>query len=256
MKKIGTLHLTSLHVSSHVEFHKSCYGAMSARQWGNAKWEALLVSYASGIDTLDNVVRRQRASIYTSDVDNADALRDGTMGQFFLLVDAGAKSSLAAEKAAATKVQTIIKPYRRDVYDQLTDQTEQVRGMITALSTDVARPLIDTLGLSAVLQRLGEQNEAFAEVYRLRATDRQGQPAAGVDTKVQRKAVDDDYNSLTDIANGASVVLDTGIDIGIGAADVDALIDEINAYIAQYKLVIANQGKKKADNTQTTTTES
>ena len=245
MNIIERIAISQLHTSSHIVFHKSCYRAMKDSRWSNAAWEALLEYYYFEIDILDDVAHRQRASIYTSDVHDADALRDGTMRQFFLLVDAGAKSSIAEEKAAATKVQTIIKPYRRDAYDQLTDQTEQVRRMIVALNSDIAAPLVETLGLGAVIERLGQQNEAFAEVYRTRAVNRQAQPAYGVNTKAQRKVVDSVYNKVIAIVNSASIILSVGIAVGTPADNINTLIDSINAHIAQYKLVLANQGKKK-----------
>ena len=244
MKRIGTFATSHLHVASHVDYHKSCYNAMIAVGFNNAAWEKILDDYNLSIDILDNIVRRQKASIYTGDVHNADVYRDSTMKQLFLLIDAGAKSAVPTEKEAGKKLQTIIKPYRKDDRDQLTDQTEQVRSMITALGLAAVAPLVETLLLGAIIERLDKQNEAFAEIYRLRASDRMSQPGYGVNTAVQRKATDYLYNSLVEIINSVSVASELSIETGLNGASLNTLIDAINAYIAQYKLVLANQAKE------------
>ena len=253
MKKIVQLQLSRLHVASHVDYHKSCNMAMTAAGFTNAAWVDILNKYGEAIDTLDDIVRRQQASIYTSDVKEADTARDSSMQQLFLMIDAGAKSAVPAEKDAGKKLQIIAKPYRRDAYDQLTDQTEQVRGLVTALRSAAATQLVATLLLAAIIDRLEQQNEAFAEIYRLRATDRETQPGYGVSASEQRKAVDTLYNNLVDIVNSASVMLSINVATGFDAPALNTLIDTINAYITQYKLVLANQAKNKNEEDDTPT---
>lgn len=244
MKKIAQFQLSRLHVSSHIDFHRSILLAARDATFTNALWNELLGEYTTEINLLDDVVRRPQASIYTTDVQNADALRDSTLKQLFLLIDAAANSSVAAERLAGQKLQIIVKPYRRDGSDQLTDETEDIRGMLRALGTDAAVDWADTLQLGGVIQRLKQQNNAFADIYRTRALDKETQPGAGLNTKEQRKVVDDIYEQIVIMANSVLVSAAAGIETGFDLVALNTFIDTVNADIDQYKMVLANQAKK------------
>ena len=246
MKKISTIAVSQFHLASHVAFHASVNRAMEEGGFSNAKWDGLLSQYSDSIAVLSDIVRRQQGSVYTEDVQAADARRDSTMRQIFLTVDAAAKSTVSDEKEAGKKLQFILKPYRKDTRDQMSDQTEDVRGMVQVLRGETASPLVGLLMIQAFIDRLEQQNEQFDTLYRERAVDRGAQPCAGVDTVAQRKMTDTLYTNLTEMLNSLSVAAEAGIETGFDTDTLNTLIDTVNAYIAQYKLVLANQAKKTA----------
>ena len=244
MKKINSIALTHFHLATHVDYHKSIYAVMVLAGFLNPKWTTTLAAYKAAIDVLNDVVRRQQGSIYTEDVTAADARRDSTMGQIFMMIDAAVKSSVQEEKEAGKKLQIMVKPYRKDARDQMTDQTEDVRGMIQVLRGESAASFVSVLLLDGLIDRLEQQNEQFAELYRTRILDRESQPGTGVNTTAQRKETDTQYNALVEMLNSVSIAADAGIETGFAVTELNKLIDTVNAYVEQYKKVIANQGKR------------
>lgn len=245
MKTIGLIKLSRLHLASHVDFHQSVAAAATEAGFANAAWTALLGAYTTQLETLAEVVRRQRASVWTADVQAADHMRDSTMGQLFLTIGAAAKSTLPDEHTAGVKLQTIVHPYHNDTRDQLTDQTERVRELVAELREGEAAEWVARLGLDAVVARLDAQNTEFGRLYAKRAEERRTQPGAGVDAREQRRVVDGLYRQIAGVANSVSVAGSVGSATEFDPVRLGGFIDRVNALVGQYRLVVANQAKHR-----------
>ncbi|MDL2255312.1 DUF6261 family protein [Parabacteroides sp. OttesenSCG-928-K15] len=240
--KVKSIGLTSLHAASHVEFMQSAYKLLNITPaLAIPALVELLPLWLADINIENTLIRRQRGSALTPQVQAADKKRDDIMYELFYSIEAGLKSTDAAKKQASESLEIIIRPYRKDAYDQLTDQTQDLDGMLAALGADDAFDASEVLVLGGVIQRLRQANNAFKTVYAERIAESETRAAMNeVKTPDQRRIVDNHYHTATDLLEAGSLMLT--------AADrtaVEGVIGSLNALVEQYKLVIANQAKTR-----------
>lgn len=241
--KVKSISTTRLHAASHVEFNQAAYTLINdAQPLAIPALTELLPLWKAAADVEDKLVRRQRGSALTAQVEEADKLRDNAMYELFLSIDAGLKSSVTEKKAAADMLAYVVKPYRKDAYDQLTDQTQDIDGMLYALGrTEELIDAQDALNVGAVVQGLKKANNKFKDIYAQRVAESEAQAAISeVGTPEQRKIVDNYYRQVTDLLEAASLMLATA-----ERTAVEAVITSLNALVEQYKLVLANQAKTR-----------
>lgn len=242
--KVKSLGLARLHAASHVEFMQSAYQlTYTDPPLAIPALGELLPQWLAEITVENDLIRRQRASAYTPVVKEADKERDSVMYELFYSVEAGLKSTDAAKKQAAQSLEIIIRPYRKDAYDQMTDQTQDIDGMVAALGADSAAGLVDALTLGPILQRLRQANNRFKTAYASRVAETETRAAvSSVKTPEQRRIVDAQYRQATDLLEAGSLMLATA-----DRTPVEKAISALNALIDQYKLVIANQAKTRSN---------
>lgn len=246
MKTIESFYLSRIPLATYVVFHRSVRLALAEANFANAAMKADSLEYGQGLDTLDDAVRREPASVYTPRIKEADRLRDLAMRKYFTTIKLAAQSGNPEERQAGINLEIVSRPYEKDAKNNYTDQTEQIRGLLRTVGKDEPFAWLQTLKATAIVTDLEAQNNLFDELYRARAEERKNRPAADVDTQEQRKVVDGVYDRIVQRANGASVLNASGVDTGFEPAKLDTFIDKVNAYIDQHKLVEANRGKKHA----------
>lgn len=253
MEKITGISLSKLRVAGYAGFLRSVLDSVRAvtGMTTNVKFLALVDQLSAEITVLQEVIRRQQALLLTPEIEAADKLRDNTFMQLKHLVTAATYSSVAEEKLAGDKLTIVMKPYASDYRDQLAEETEDLRGLLTQLGTDELFEYQETLLLGAVVQRLRQQNNAFDILYKQRGQDRLATRGAGVSTVEQRKVTDELYRQLVEYLNNIVGAIDMGIDAGFDAEKLTQLTGEINALIEQYKLNIDNQNKKSKEDEET-----
>lgn len=245
MKTIGTFALTHLHLASNLDFHTSVYDATMVTLFTQAEWKSLREEYQKQIEVLRAVVRRQAASILTPQIREADRVRDNTMNQLFLAFRSAAKSNDPEIQQIGKDLLTLVKPYRKDPHDQLTDQSQQINGMLNQILIGQPAEWLATINAKTVAQRLGSENNRFLTLYRERALEQEQRPANGIDSREQRRVTDTLYHAIVQLANSLSVAAASGVDTGYDPVKLDLFIETVNGLIVQYKHVIANQGKTR-----------
>jgi len=248
MQKINTLQITQLRTAGHLGYHKAARVEFAVQGLTtNTGYTDMVAQYTAAITLEDEVVRRQQAMLLTQDVNEADARRDNTLRQLVTMVDSARYSTLPEEKRAADKLEVVIRPYRKDYKDNMAEETEDLRGLLAALSTDEMVAYADTLNLGPVIQRLRKENNDFDTLYRQRSADRVTTRGTGISTTDQRKVVDGIYRSLVELINSIAATAALGIETGFDPAKLSTLILNINGLVEQYKLVLANQNKSSKD---------
>lgn len=242
--KVKSLPLSLLHAASHVEFMQAALQLINTTpELRIEPLKEVLTKWSSEVDIENNLVRRQRASALTPKIAEADKLRDNAMYEFFFTVEAGLKSADNTLRESAQLIEFAIRPYRKDAYDQLTDQTQDVDGMLAALTTDANIEAADNLNLGPVISRLRTANLKFKDLYAQRIAESESRSAiSSVKTPQQRRLVNSLYHQATDLLQAGSLILP--------AADreaVEKVISSLNALIDQYKLVISNQSKTRSN---------
>lgn len=244
MKKINSFAVSQLHVASHVDFHKAVIMAMITASFSQTAWRELREAYNQAVTVLQEVVRRQQSSALTAKIREADARRDNAMRQLFKIIDAAALSFDENQREAGRVLKQVVKKYRRDVYDQYTDQTEQIYGLIRDLSTQEISEYVNAAKAGPIIQPLRTANNEFVELYEQRAVEQEQRPGHGIDTVAQRRVVDGYYRQMCELVNGLSAVSAVDAETGFDPTRLATLIETVNALVAQYKRVIAHQGKR------------
>lgn len=255
MGKIKVLNIARLRVASYVGFLRSVLEIVRAANGltDSEKFLALVDEFSSEFEVLEEVVRRQQALLLTPEVEEADRLRDNTLKQLKLMLQGAAYSSDEVEKDAAKKLNVVLKPYASDYRDQLSDETEDLRGLLTQLNTPEIAAYVDRLMLQPILQRLEAQNNTFEELYQKRAMDRLQTRGFGINTTSQRFVTDELYRRLIEHIN--SLVNISELDI-VGNFNPDVAkqaATNINSLVKQYKSNLEHQNKKMKNNDETST---
>lgn len=255
MKKIKKKSFWKLPIAAHVAMHHNLSQLAAGARFSNADWTANALSYKAEFDIYDDVVRRRRASIWTAEIEEADAVRDSTQQQLFGLVDSSAHSSNPQEREAARKLQLGLRPYRGDTRSPYVSQTEQIRGILRFAGEGEGFEWLSTIKGVPIATRLQDENERFDELYIKRAEERQSIPTHGLSSKAQRRKVNTLWDALVEKTNDAAGAAAIGIDTGFDQVKLDAFIDSVNAIIEQYILVEASLGNThKSDDEQITET--
>jgi len=240
--KVKTLSITKLHTASHVDFHQSAHQTINTTPALPIPALApILTAWEADTDVENTLTRRARGSAITAAITAADKKRDDLMAEFFTAIKASLKSPIAARKAAAVAIDAVSRPYRNDATTSLTDQTQNLDGLLADVGADALAEHIETLALGAVIQNLRTANTDFKNLYAQRITETETRaPVSAVSTKEQRLKNDAHYRAAVDLLNAGALML-TGAD----RTAVEKVITSLNALVDQYKLVLASQTKTR-----------
>lgn len=245
MAIIKTMSLTKMHNNSHLEFHTSVSNVLLESAFANQKFAQLYNSYRAELAVERNVIGRPRASVLTPDVITGREERDGEFIHYINVVRSGRRSSIPERKAAADKLWIISKPYK-DVYSLfIPDSIDKVRELMKLLGTDENADLIDALTLGASAQKLRQLNNKLSTTYTERAIERGSLPDKDISSREQRRKVDIIYKELVATLNSVEISTRAGIETGFDAEKLNSVIVDINSFIDQYKMTIANYAKKQ-----------
>lgn len=245
MAAIKTFSMARLHVAGHLAFHRDSQYVFSNGMFDNTVWRELMTLYAAELNVYDAIVRRQRASTLTQDIARADKTRDEAMRHLFMLIDAAARSGAPAERTAGEKLRVVISDYRKDLYDHMAEQTEQVFGLIRDLQKEEPYQWIGAINAASAVGRLRTANMDFQELYRERIEQRETQEANGISTTAQRRIVDATYRRITAVLNNVAGTEMIGVDTGFAPDKVADLIVSVNGVVEQYRLNLANQARRR-----------
>ena len=191
--------------------------------------EELLNSYKKSIDQESELNRKSLASTLTITMDEEEAERDRLLSMLFFLVANALASSKSATKAAAQRLDVVLRPYK-GIQNQADDaETALIRGLLGDLRKEENTEAVTALNLEPTLASLETTNNAFDQAKNKRAEENS---TGETETTVEvRKKTDSMYQDICTLVY-ASALMATG--------DEDrefcvSIINEMNRVIANYK---------------------
>lgn len=237
--KIKTLATTQMTLAAHAQFHLSVNEAIIVGGAEKLHLAALAAPYAAAARAEADVVNRPTAYSETPEMQAKDHERDQALSLLFNLTDAFAKSPAPADLAPARRITALLAPYRSIQTHEYQRETTEIDGLIVALSEAAADDL-KALALSAPLSMLEDLNAEFRSLTNTRVAEIATRaPLTEANTRELRANSDDLYHQVVDTVNAFA--------IAAPAPEIADFINTINALVSQYKLIIANQGKKKTE---------
>lgn len=236
--KIASFGTTKLTLAAHAQFNELINIEVGNSDPIKLHLETLAPLYAAAVLAEKDVVNRPSAYAETPQMIAADHKRDLVISLGFNIIDAYLKSASDVEIAAAQRLHAIVAPYRGIQSHEYNRQTSETDGLIASL--DGALPAdIALLGLGSCSEQLDAYNGAFKVILAERSTDVGTRaPIADASSRELRIITDGYYRDIVETVNAFIVA--------IPSAELETFAVAINALITQYKLVAANQGKKKS----------
>lgn len=189
----------------------------------------LLNSYKKSIEQESELNRKSLASTLTITMDEEESERDRLLSMLFFLVANALASSKSATKAAAQRLDVVLRPYK-GIQNQADDaETALIKGLLGDLRKEENKDAVTALNLEPTLTALETANDAFDTAKNKRAEENS---VGETETTVEvRKKTDSMYQDICTLVY-ASALMATG--------DEDrefcvSIINEMNRVIANYK---------------------
>lgn len=236
--KIKTLGITSLTIAAHAKFHGEVLELITIATPEALHLDVLAPAYQDAATAENGVVNRPSAYAETRQMQTADHARDQAVSLLFNLTDAYLRSPKASHADTAEKIAVTVGPYRNIQSHEMNRETQEVSGLIDALADKSMTEPLKSLGMDFIVEMLDELNADFTSAVAARDAEALSrQPVKEADSRQLRSACDDFYHQVVDTVNAYALIQPT--------KEITAFAEKMNVLTEKYKLVIANQGKKK-----------
>lgn len=189
----------------------------------------LLNSYKKSIDQESELNRKSLASTLTITMDEEEAERDRLLSMLFFLVANALASSKAATKAAAQRLDVVLRPYK-GIQNQADDaETALIRGLLGDLRKEENTEAVTALNLEPTLASLETTNNAFDQAKNRRAEE--NAMDEGETTVEVRKKTDSMYQDICTLVYASALMATEEGDKELCVS----IINEMNRVIANYK---------------------
>lgn len=189
----------------------------------------LLNSYKKSIDQESELNRKSLASTLTITMDEEEAERDRLLSMLFFLVANALASSKSATKAAAQRLDVVLRPYK-GIQNQADDaETALIRGLLGDLRKEENTEAVTALNLEPTLASLETTNNAFDQAKNRRAEENS---TGETETTVEvRKKTDSMYQDICTLVYASALMATEEGDKEFCVS----IINEMNRVIANYK---------------------
>lgn len=189
----------------------------------------LLNSYKKSIDQESELNRKSFASTLTITMDEEEAERDRLLSMLFFLVANALASSKAATKAAAQRLDVVLRPYK-GIQNQADDaETALIKGLLGDLRKEENTEAVTALNLEPTLASLETTNNAFDQAKNRRAEENS---TGETETTVEvRKKTDGMYQDICTLVYASALMATEEGDKELCVS----IINEMNRVIANYK---------------------
>lgn len=211
----------------------------------------LLNSYKKSIDQESELNRKSFASTLTITMDEEEAERDRLLSMLFFLVANALASSKAATKAAAQRLDVVLRPYK-GIQNQADDaETALIKGLLGDLRKEENTEAVTALNLEPTLTSLETANNAFDQAKNRRAEE--NAMDEGEKTVEVRKKTDSMYQDICTLVYASALMATEEGDKEFCVS----IINEMNRVIANYKTSYKQsqaqkEARKKKDEGDTT----
>lgn len=189
----------------------------------------LLNSYKKSIDQESELNRKSFASTLTITMDEEEAERDRLLSMLFFLVANALASSKAATKAAAQRLDVVLRPYK-GIQNQADDaETALIKGLLGDLRKEENTEAVTALNLEPTLASLETTNNAFDQAKNRRAEE--NAMDEGEKTVEVRKKTDSMYQDICTLVYASALMATEEGDKELCVS----IINEMNRVIANYK---------------------
>ncbi len=152
----------------HYSVHKQIIGGLSVEEARTYYYEEALLAYIGEFDIEKLVYRPNKAFLETPEIVKRDAKRDRDFAYIVMMTDAGQFSPDEAVVEAWRKAVFAVDPYRGAARLEYTANTGRIDGFLAMAESPEFAPAFETLGLTAAIQQLRADQQAFVEVYHAR----------------------------------------------------------------------------------------
>jgi hypothetical protein len=177
----------------------------------------------------------------TTEIQALDEIRDNSYKILKESIKVASLNKNPEIQKSGIELKYIIDNYKKSNRKPYIENTAFISNMIQDLRKPPYKDCIELLNLTEAVENLSNDNNAFNEKYHERATEKYTKLKQGTMVDIRRK-VDKAYNVLTNSINTVYLMDETQ-----GYRELLApIIDKINSYIEQYKLVYSRRlgGKK------------
>lgn len=189
----------------------------------------LLNSYKKSIDQESELNRKSLASTLTITMDEEEAERDRLLSMLFFLVANALASAKAATKAAAQRLDVVLRPYK-GIQNQADDaETALIKGLLGDLRKEENTEAVTALNLEPTLTSLEATNNAFDQAKNRRAEE--NAMDEGEKTVEVRKKTDSMYQDICTLVYASALMATEEGDKEFCVS----IINEMNRVIANYK---------------------
>lgn len=159
---------TGVSNDQHYSVHKQIIDSLNPEDAQTYHYDEPLAAYVAEFEIEKNIYRPSNAFFETPEIVAKDAKRDRDFSFVQLTVDAAEFSPDEAVVAAWQKASFAIDPYRGANKLEYTANTGRIDGFLAVAESPEYAPAFETLGLTATIQQLRADQEAFVEVYQER----------------------------------------------------------------------------------------
>lgn len=247
MKKISKVYLKN---GRNAEYYLLCQNMTATITEEFATNYSILHVYQPYVDLVGKVAEtylQNQQFADTKGINEADAMSDSYMSMFKSMLN-GYKLWPEAEKQEAyVTIYSIAKPYWGASSKPIAENIAMVKDLVVALRTDEkAKAAVTLLGLDPIVNKLEEANNECNRRYLMRADERLQRSLADK-MKELRGQTDEAFYLLAEVISSLYVVYSTALKDEAKAAELEGLIDKVNAILLEYTVPISRRGGSKAN---------
>lgn len=232
MEKITPIVLSYFRNNDHVQFMTDFITLVSNATPVALKIETVYPEFNEAYMALDKAFKVDGGSILTLPIVGADGLRDRFWSALGMRVRAALIGPVEAEVAAAEKIKRVYDLYGNVRELSQTEESAALNSLVADLENEENTPLCTTLGLTAWVTALKEQNALVQSLVQQRREE-QAHKTSG-DVKAAREAIDPIYEKIVARINAL-------IELEMDTPEIDEFVSLLNKQIKDFKTLLATR---------------
>lgn len=247
MKEILKANLNNARNAEHYQFHADVLSVFTEQMATEHKIENLRADYAALFQKENTAFIQNKAYEATKEIEAKDRERDELFLYVKQTIDSNLYCPVASKKAAAQKLQFVLKPYRSANTKPFAENTAQVSNLVEDMQLSENAEYVTALGLAEAITQLKTANDAFNAVYMGRSGEKLTR-ASNENMKSIRPKVDEAYRTLASAINALYQVNELVTRAPAVSQSLGQSIDNINALVIQLQQTLSMRGAgKKSD---------
>jgi hypothetical protein len=249
MKKVTVVYLGHAHNGEHYKFENDVLSVFTPELATTLNLSTQRAAMQQIHEKIGEVFRLNQAYQQTSTIQQLDHERDQRFSTFKAGVDFYQRGGTAAQQAAATAIEYVLKPYRKAAVKGYADNTAELGKLIVDIQTPTNAAHLATLGLTDAVAALKAINDQFDALFNSRSADE--------NTRDNLEKIRDLRNEWDKLYRSAIVTVLPALYLVEQDADkkqaIGAAIDEIDGFVVELRKSLAhrNGGKSSAGSSET-----
>lgn len=242
---IKSISLSRLNAAIFYQYMQLINGIALAANPATTKIKSKHDVYAALLVRLLAAFNREKAYELTKQIDKLDAERDALISGFVFWIKGLARHPNPAIQAAAKRINTYLKSFGNNIAGQnQQSESASLTKIVNDFKTDAElKACLTALKDTEWMPALETSNNNFIAIYQQRSSQMGADASAETFIEVRKLTVDA-YLQLTDLINTR---LKAAMEDGSDATALKKCVDDINATIDQYKILIATTQKRSED---------